>query len=253
MYKIFLYSFLVFILAGVFCVIPSYAYAQDVDTDSDGLSDDLEQTIYYTDPNDPDTDGDGYNDGLEIEHGYSPRHGDSKRLREVDSDQDMLWDDWEISLGTDLTNFDTDGDSYHDGVEVQHSYDPNNSEPQKVKKHIGVNIQDQWLEYYLGNKKLDAFYISGGLPRTPTPKGTFNIIKKRPVVNYGGVGFSYPNTKWNLMFTRKNSWGYYVHGAYWHDNFGNPMSHGCINVPHKYEYMGRLYDWADVGTEVVIQ
>jgi lipoprotein-anchoring transpeptidase ErfK/SrfK len=43
---------------------------------------------------------------------------------------------------------------------------------------------------------------------------------------------------------------YWIHGAYWHDNFGQPMSHGCVNVD--YENMEPLYDWSQVGTKVII-
>jgi lipoprotein-anchoring transpeptidase ErfK/SrfK len=44
---------------------------------------------------------------------------------------------------------------------------------------------------------------------------------------------------------------YYIHGAYWHHNFGHPMSHGCINVA--YANMEGLYNWADVGTPITIE
>ncbi|MDP3985970.1 MAG: L,D-transpeptidase, partial [Candidatus Veblenbacteria bacterium] len=50
------------------------------------------------------------------------------------------------------------------------------------------------------------------------------------------------------------AWGkgysYYIHGAWWHNNFGKPQSHGCVNVA--YEHMERLYTWAQVGTKVII-
>ena len=85
----------------------------------------------------------------------------------------------------------------------------------------------------------------------PTPTGDFEILAKVPIKNYGGSGFnfSYPDTKWNLHFTTRY-WRYYIHGAYWHDNFGQPMSHGCVNV--SYENMEPLYWWAEVGTKVKI-
>ena len=72
-----------------------------------------------------------------------------------------------------------------------------------------------------------------------------------PSKNYGGKGFdySYPNTKWNLHFYT-GTLGFYIHGAYWHNNFGKRMSHGCVNV--SYANMERLYNWADVGTKITI-
>jgi lipoprotein-anchoring transpeptidase ErfK/SrfK len=39
-----------------------------------------------------------------------------------------------------------------------------------------------------------------------------------------------------------------LHGAYWHNNFGNKMSHGCVNLPLYYATW--LYGWAPLGTEV---
>jgi lipoprotein-anchoring transpeptidase ErfK/SrfK len=82
--------------------------------------------------------------------------------------------------------------------------------------------------------------------RLPTPTGTFQVQQKIPVKLYQGPGYYLPNTKWNLEFLP----GYYIHGAYWHNNFGHPMSHGCVNV--SYQNMEALYDWAEFGTQVII-
>lgn len=200
-----------------------------------------------------DTDGDGFSDAEELAHGYSPRHGEGKRLREVDSDSDGLWDDWEIALGTDLTKADTDGDGFSDGQEMQHSYDPRSRNREKLEKRIEVTLASQRAAYFFDNVQLDNFAISSGKPRTPTPVGAFQVIEKRPVVHYAGANYDYPNTKWNLMFKRGRGLNYYVHGAYWHNNFGTVRSAGCVNVPHEYPSMGRLYDWATVGTPILIQ
>lgn len=64
--------------------------------------------------------------------------------------------------------------------------------------------------------------------------------------NADGTTYNYPNTKWNLSFLPH----YYIHGAYWHNNFGHPMSHGCVNV--SYNDMEQLYNFVDVGTPVTI-
>lgn len=199
-----------------------------------------------------DTDGDGYSDEDELAHGYSPFHGEGKRLREVDSDHDGLWDDWEIALGTDLTKADTDGDGYSDGEEMQNSYDPRTRGSEKLEKRIEVTLATQRAAYFFDDVKLDEFFISSGKPKTPTPTGSFQVIEKRPVVHYAGAHYDYPNTKWNLMFKRGRGLNYYIHGAYWHNNFGTVRSAGCVNVPHEYAFMGRLYDWAPVGTPVLI-
>jgi len=41
-----------------------------------------------------------------------------------------------------------------------------------------------------------------------------------------------------------------LHGAYWHNNFGNRMSHGCVNLP--LEVAAWMYGWAPLGTMVWI-
>jgi len=114
-----------------------------------------------------------------------------------------------------------------------------------------VDIKNQELAYYFNGKLLEKFPISGGVASMPTPKGNFMILDKVPSKNYGGTGynFHYPNTKWNLHFTT-TKYRYYIHGAYWHDNFGHPMSHGCVNV--SYENMEQLYEWADLETKLQI-
>jgi len=78
---IFLFIFLLFISAS------RVSAAEIVDSDKDGLSDDLELKL-GTDPNNPDSDNDGYQDGEEVFNGYNPLAGDNnqdvKRRVEVD-------------------------------------------------------------------------------------------------------------------------------------------------------------------------
>lgn len=232
-------------------LLPINTKAQTLgDSDGDGINDLYEMQIYYTDPDKADTDGDGFNDGLEIKYKYSPHQGQGKTMMEVDSDKDLLNDAWELILGTDLMDSDTDNDGYADGIEVNAGYDPLDVRPLQINKLIKVNLAEQRLSYYFGDKLLDNFLISSGLSYTPTPVGEFTILDKVPVKHYGGVGFDYPNTKWNLHFTTQKL-RYYIHGAYWHNNFGQPMSHGCINVDYK--NMEPLYQWAQVGTKFIVE
>ena len=238
-------------ISFLFLLLPVLSKAQVfADADQDGLSDIDEIEKYHTDPNNSDTDSDGYSDSLEITHGYSPRHGDSKKLIQVDSDKDYLNDAWELILGTGLMNPDSDGDLYLDGTEVAASYDPLDSQPVKLEKLIKVSLANQRLEYFFGDKLFDSFLISSGLDSMPTPEGEFVVIDKVPVKHYGGGDYDYPNTKWNLHFTTQR-YRYYIHGAYWHDNFGKQMSHGCVNVD--YEHMEPLYWWAQHNTKIIIE
>jgi hypothetical protein len=226
-------------------------FTKNNDYDADGLNDYDEKYFYHTEVNNADTDQDGVNDGEEINNQQSPLS--NKSLMEVDTDQDYLSDFFELKIGTDLMNTDSDGDLYLDGTEVAASYNPLNSDPEnKVEKLIKVNIANQRLEYYFDNKLIDSFLISSGVKGMDTPLGEFSILGKEDPKRYGGPGydFDYPDTRWNLHFYT-GQYRYYIHGAYWHNNFGNKMSHGCVNV--HYDNMESLYWFTDIGTKVVIE
>ena len=237
-----------FFLLIILCLPLNFCRAADLDTDADGLSDQAETAIYHTDPALADTDADGYKDGEEITNGYSPRQAGQIKLKDTDSDKDGLNDALEISLGTDLLNPDTDTDSYKDGEEVANGYNPiAGNRDRSWPRRAEVDLSLQKLYYFFNNVKIGEMPVSTGLKKTPTPIGDFTILAKKPKVNYQGANYSYPNTKWNLMF--KN--GYYLHGAYWHQQFGvKPMSHGCVNIA--YADVEKLYKFMDVGDAVVI-
>ncbi len=173
-------------------------------------------------------------------------------LNDSDSDSDGLNDYQEINIyNTNVNNADTDGDGYTDGDEIKYGYDPHKAGDDKLEKSIVVVLADQSLSYKLGEYIIGTFKISSGLAKTPTPTGEYLILRKVPVVNYIGPDYSYKNTRWNLFFKKGTPLGYYIHGAYWHNNFGHPMSHGCVNV--SYDNMEALYNWADVGTKLTIR
>ncbi|MAF13647.1 MAG: hypothetical protein CMI53_02010 [Parcubacteria group bacterium] len=243
----------VFFLGAVFFMVSfmTVLAAEAIDSDQDGLSDNDELNIYHTNPLLADTDGDGFDDYTEIYNGYSPRHNYSVKLNSLDSDSDSVPDSWEIRLATDLLSPDSDGDGFTDSVEINTGNDPRSAEPGVKSKLIKVDIASQSLAYYFDDIKLEEFPISGGLSYMPTPEGNFTVLDKVPSKTYGGTGFDfyYPNTKWNLHFTTKY-WRYYIHGAYWHNDFGKPKSHGCVNVA--YHQMERLYNFAEIGTEIEI-
>lgn len=178
---------------------------------------------------------------------------DNKKVQAViiDTDKDYLPDAWEKIIGTDPKNPDTDGDKYLDGTEVAAGFDPLNKEQKQIPKLIKVDLKTQHLWYYFGDKLLADFPISSGIRSMPTPKGEFKVLDKVPVKSYGGKGYNFyfPNTKWNLHFTT-GKYRFYIHGAYWHNKFGQPMSHGCVNV--SYANMEALYWFAQKGTKVII-
>ena len=217
------------------------------DLDADGLNDNEETVIYHTNPSLRDTDGDGFADGEEIEHGYSPLNKIGK-LSEVDTDSDGLNDELELALRADLANPDTDYDGYFDGEEVARGYNPfAGPNGRDAARNVVVDRSTQILSYFLNGVKIGTILVSTGLKGMETPLGDFKIIRKLSVVHYAGPGYDLPNTKWNLEFTRH----YYLHGAYWHQQFGiKPMSHGCVNIA--YADAETLYKFLDIGDKVKI-
>lgn len=110
-------------------------------------------------------------------------------------------------------------------------------------KWIEVSLDQQRLRAWEGTKIVQDFPISSGL-WYPTPKGDFRVwLKTRFQRMTGGskdLGTYYdlPNVPDNMFFY--GSYG--IHGAYWHNNFGHPMSHGCVNEP--LANAAQLFDWA---------
>lgn len=123
------------------------------------------------------------------------------------------------------------------------------SEPSE--KHIYVDLSKQRLYAYEGNRLVYSFLVSTGLWNR-TPVGDFKIwIKLRYTRMSGGnpaIGTYYnlPNVPYVMFFYNDQvpkEAGFSLHGTYWHDNFGHPMSHGCVNM--KTEEVAQLYAWAD--------
>jgi lipoprotein-anchoring transpeptidase ErfK/SrfK len=125
-------------------------------------------------------------------------------------------------------------------------------------KRIEVDLTSQKTYAYEGNKLVYSFLISSGTwGRTPT--GDFKIWTKVKAQKMSGgskeLGTYYylPNVQ-NVMFFYNQNYekklGYSFHQAYWHSNFGVPMSHGCINMTTNDSLV--LYNWAEVGTPVKI-
>jgi hypothetical protein len=113
-------------------------------------------------------------------------------------------------------------------------------------KYIEVNLSRQNLKYFEGGKKIDEFLISSGKGFRRTPTGTFRIQRKVIAGLMAGPGYYLPGVPYVMGFLGP----YTIHGTYWHNNFGHPMSHGCVNAPTP--KARELYSWVDIGTPVVI-
>ncbi|MFC1632854.1 L,D-transpeptidase [Patescibacteria group bacterium] len=118
-------------------------------------------------------------------------------------------------------------------------------------KRIIIDLSQQRIYAYEGSKLMFSNLVSTGLPGTPTPVGTFRIRRKVAVMAYVAPTYYLPNTHWNSEFHRTYAGGYYIHEAWWHNNFGHPMSHGCVNMT--YSGSKYIYYWAPIGTPVYIR
>jgi lipoprotein-anchoring transpeptidase ErfK/SrfK len=111
---------------------------------------------------------------------------------------------------------------------------------------IDVNLSAQQIYAYEGDVLVNSFIVSTGVYGTPTVTGEFNIYVKVPMQDMSGPGYYLPDVPWVMFFYDE----YGFHGTYWHDNFGTPMSRGCVNL--RMEDAEWLYHWASVGTPVVV-
>ena len=111
-------------------------------------------------------------------------------------------------------------------------------------KQIIVDLSDQRIYAYQDGGLLNAVTVSTGLPGTPTVIGDYNIYWKLTSQTMSGPGYYLPGVPWVMYFYA----GYAIHGTYWHNNFGQPMSHGCVNLPT--DQAAWFFNWAEVGTPV---
>jgi lipoprotein-anchoring transpeptidase ErfK/SrfK len=109
---------------------------------------------------------------------------------------------------------------------------------------IDVDLTNQSVYAYEGDVVVNSFIVSTGTWLTPTVTGQYKIYVKYRSAKMSGPGYYLPNVPYIMYFYK----GYGLHGTYWHNNFGTPMSHGCVNL--RTDDAAWLYNWASVGTLV---
>lgn len=126
-------------------------------------------------------------------------------------------------------------------------------------KRIEVDISNQRLYAYEGGSRVYDFVISTGKPWWATPTGNFKFWTKLRYTRMRGgsraLGTYYdlPNVPFTMFYAGSGipTWkGYAIHGTYWHNNFGHPMSHGCVNltIPDA----EKLFYWSTLDTPITI-
>jgi hypothetical protein len=115
------------------------------------------------------------------------------------------------------------------------------------ERWINVDLSRQLLTAYEGRTPVRTTLVSTGLPATPTPVGQYRIWVKFRYDDMAGADYYIEDVPYVMYFHG----GYGLHGVTWHGNFGQPMSHGCVNLPTSEAEW--LFNWADVGTLVNIR
>jgi lipoprotein-anchoring transpeptidase ErfK/SrfK len=105
-------------------------------------------------------------------------------------------------------------------------------------KWIDINLSSQSLSAYEGDVPVYWTLVSTGTRWTPTVTGHYHIYLKVRSQAMSGPGYYLPNVPYVMFFYR----AYSLHGTYWHNNFGQPMSHGCVNL--RTEDAQWLYEWS---------
>jgi hypothetical protein len=103
---------------------------------------------------------------------------------------------------------------------------------------IDINLSSQSLSAYEGDVPVYWTLVSTGTRWTPTVTGRYHIYLKVRSQAMSGPGYYLPNVPYVMFFYR----AYSLHGTYWHNNFGQPMSHGCVNL--RTEDAQWLYEWS---------
>ncbi|NEP84618.1 MAG: L,D-transpeptidase family protein [Okeania sp. SIO3B3] len=107
------------------------------------------------------------------------------------------------------------------------------------EKWIQVDVTKQEVTAWEGNVPVYRFATSTGLDETPTILGEYHIYWKLESTLMTGIGYYLPDVPYAMYFHTD----YALHGAYWHSNFGVPMSHGCVNL--SIDDSKTLFEWAD--------
>jgi len=109
-------------------------------------------------------------------------------------------------------------------------------------KRVEVSIAEQRLWAYEEDAVVLDTKVSTGIPELATtngipsytPTGNWIVFSKMPVRHMGDGrvtadlgAYELPGVPWVSYF---HEWGVAFHGTYWHDNYGNEMSHGCVNM-----------------------
>jgi hypothetical protein len=114
------------------------------------------------------------------------------------------------------------------------------------ERWVGVSLKEQTAVAYEGDRPVYAALMASGLPGTPTVQGIFRtwlrLASGKMAGGSPGRGYYYlEEVTWTCYFYS----GYSLHTAYWHDAFGRPRSHGCVNLSPYDAWW--IFQWSAAG------
>lgn len=121
-----------------------------------------------------------------------------------------------------------------------------------LAREIDVNLATQTVSAIENGVVVDSWRVSSGAGEFPTNTGSFAVGWKTASQNMGNrdltqaPNYFQPDVKWVMYFNGDEA----LHGVYWHNNWGTPMSHGCVGMPESAAQW--LYDWAPEGVNVYV-
>ena len=116
------------------------------------------------------------------------------------------------------------------------------------EKWIDVNLTSQTLVAFEGNAPVFQSLVSSGTATHPTVTGQFRIWLRFSSQDMNGRRLGYDYFLKDVPYVQYFYQDYALHGTFWHNNFGTPMSHGCVNLPTPSAEW--LFNWANNGTLV---
>ena len=130
-----------------------------------------------------------------------------------------------------------------EGLRVARRVDRPDEIPAK-EKWIHVDLTQQVLVAYEGERPVFATLVSSGKKGYEPPTGVFRILHKHVSITMSGSDpsdgwYEVEEVPWSMYYWE----GFALHGAYWHDKFGEVKSHGCTNLAPADAKL--LFEWTD--------
>lgn len=108
------------------------------------------------------------------------------------------------------------------------------------ERWFDIDLDEQVLVAYEGARPVYATLVSTGKRKHRTPTAIARVVSKleHAAMTSERESYSVADVPWTMYYDGD----YALHTAYWHDGFGAPRSHGCINLaPHDARL---LYHWS---------